>query len=263
MKNLITNYIVDYVREYEKRDDISTTWRKPLVGFADANHKDILNIRQATFEEHLMPSDVLENPTIIIAYFVPFTKDIADSNIEGEYASEKWELAYEETNEMFPKLNDYIIEKIEDMGYKAAVCKVAGDFDNAILKSKWSHRHMARVAGLGTFGINNMLITEEGCCGRYFSIVTNLPVSPDEPLKEENCLYKKKKSCGVCVKQCFSGALSFDNYDRFKCYEVCCTNKDNYEKLYSNKKHEKGKPKGGSEVCGKCVVNLPCSFKRP
>ena len=72
---------------------------------------------------------------------------------------------------MFPKLNDYIIEKIEDMGYKAAVCKVAGDFDNAILKSKWSHRHMARVAGLGTFGINNMLITEEGCCGRYFSIV--------------------------------------------------------------------------------------------
>ena len=59
MKNLITNYIVNYVREYEKRDDISTTWRKPLVGFADANHKDILNIRQATFEEHLMPCDVL------------------------------------------------------------------------------------------------------------------------------------------------------------------------------------------------------------
>ena len=30
-----------------------------------------------------------------------------------------------------------------------------------------------------------------------------------------------------------------------------------------NKKYEKGKPRGGSEVCGKCVVNLPCSFKRP
>ena len=36
-----------------------------------------------------------------------------------------------------------------------------------------------------------------------------------------------------------------------------------YEELYGNKDIEKGKPRGGSEVCGKCVVNLPCSFKRP
>ena len=45
-------------------------------------------------------------------------------------------------------------------------------------------------------------------CGRYFTIVTNLPVEADKPLKEENCLYKRGKSCGVCVKHCPSGALS-------------------------------------------------------
>ena len=193
MKNLIRNYIVDFVKEYEQRDDISTTWREPLVGFADVNHKDILNMREYTFEEHLMPYDVLEDASIIIAYFVPFTKDIADSNIEEDISLEKWTLAYQETNEMFIELNDYIIEKIKDMGYKGAVSNVAGNFDKNILKSKWSHRHIAKVAGLGTFGINNMLITESGCCGRYFTIVTNLPVRPDNVLEEENCLYKKIK----------------------------------------------------------------------
>lgn len=263
MKNLIKNYIVDFVKEYEKRDEISTTWREPLVGFADANHEDIIHIREYTFEEHLMPSDVLANPTTIIAYFVPFTKDIAESNIGGELASEKWALAYQETNEMFIKLNDYLIKKIEEMGNRAAVCEVAGNYEKDVLKSKWSHRHIAKVAGLGTFGVNNMLITKEGCCGRYFTIVTNLPISPDKPLEEENCLYKRNKNCLVCVKNCFSGALSKDNFDRFKCYEICRKNFDNYEKLYGNKEKEKGKPKGGSECCGKCVVNLPCSFKQP
>ncbi|UEL48875.1 epoxyqueuosine reductase [Terrisporobacter hibernicus] len=263
MKDLIKKYIVDYVKEYEKQDDISTSWREPLVGFADANHKDIYCIREYTFEEHLMPSDILEDPTIIIAYFVPFTKDIAQSNIVGELASEKWILAYQETNDMFIKLNDYLIKKIEEMGYNAAVCEVAGDFKTDILKSKWSHRHIAQIAGLGTFGINNMLITKEGCCGRYFTIVTSLPVSPDKPLEKENCLYKRNKSCLVCVKRCFSGALNENNYDRFKCYDTCMINFDNYENLYGNKKEGKCKPRGGSQVCGKCVVNLPCSFKQP
>ena len=263
MKDLIKKYIKDFVKEYEKQESISTTWREPLVGFADVNSEEIKNIREYTYERHLMPKDILEDATVIIAYFVPFTKDIADSNIKGAFASEKWTLAYQETNEMFPKINEYIVKKIDEMCYRAAVCKEAGNIDNNILKSKWSHRHIAKVAGLGTFGINNMLITEEGCCGRYFTIVTNLPVEADKPLKEENCLYKRGKSCGVCVKHCPSGALSLEKFDRFKCYETCHTNFNRYENLYGNKKYEKGKPRGGSEVCGKCVVNLPCSFKRP
>lgn len=263
MKDLIKNCIIEFVREYEKRDDISTTWREPLVGFADANHEYIKNIRNYTFEEHIMPKEVLEDASIIIAYFIPFSKEVANSNVDGEVVSEKWTLAYEETNDMFIRLNEFIIDKINEMGYKGAVCDVAGDFTKEILKSKWSHRHIAKVAGLGTFGVNNMLITDEGCCGRYYTVVTNLPVSPDKPLEEENCLYKSKGTCLVCVKNCFSGALSKDNYDRFKCYEVCMKNFNIYEKLYGDKEQKIGLPRGGSEVCGKCVVNLPCSFKRP
>lgn len=263
MKNLIRDYIVNFVKEYENSGKIITKYRTPLVGFANANHPDILNIREVTFEGHLMPSDVLENPTVIIAYFIPFKKETADSNKDGKISSKEWMIAYQETNEMFIKINNYLINKIEEMGYRASVCEDASKFESDILKSKWSHRHIAKVAGLGTFGMNNMLITEQGCCGRYYTIVTDLPIEADEPLREEYCLYKKDGSCGVCVQRCFSGALDFEGYDRFKCFETCMRTYDKYENIYGDKEYIVGSPRGGSRVCGKCVVSLPCTFKRP
>ena len=55
MKDLIKKYIKDFVKEYEKQESISTTWREPLVGFADVNSEEIKNIREYTYEGHLMP----------------------------------------------------------------------------------------------------------------------------------------------------------------------------------------------------------------
>ena len=68
MKDLIKKYIKDFVKEYEKQESISTTWREPLVGFADVNSEEIKNIREYTYERHLMPKDILEDATVIIAY---------------------------------------------------------------------------------------------------------------------------------------------------------------------------------------------------
>lgn len=46
----------------------------------------------------------------------------------------------------------------------------------------------------------NMLVTEEGTCGRFYSLITNLPVAPDQYLTEERCLYKHSEICGLCEK---------------------------------------------------------------
>jgi len=138
----------------------------------------------------------------------------------------------------------------------------ATTFDQKTLKSNWSHRHFARAAGIGTFGVNNMLITKSGCCGRYSTIVTNLHIEPDAPLDDEYCLYKKNGSCGVCVKHCPSGALTLDGYDRHKCYTVLRKNAELYTEFGSSYIDESGKMPNsvGSEVCGKCLVNTPCTF---
>ena len=46
MKDLIKKYIRDFIKEYGEKDEIDTTWREPLVGFADANSEEIKHIRE-------------------------------------------------------------------------------------------------------------------------------------------------------------------------------------------------------------------------
>ncbi|WP_223226424.1 epoxyqueuosine reductase [Sporomusa sp. GT1] len=263
-KQLITTMIQTYVQEYQKKPGITSVWGEPLVGFADANHPDISNLKDIISPQHVMPHEVIENPTIIIAYFLPFTKELADTNkAPGNVSSPEWARTYEETNRMFGELNNYLIAAIQEMGYEAGVSKAATTFDQERLISNWSQRHIARVAGLGTFGLNNMLISSNGCCGRYSTVITNLPIEPDKPLDDNYCLYKSKGICGACIKHCPSGALTVTGYDRQKCFQVCLKNAEIYKDFGSSYSDETGKNanSAGSEVCGKCLVNVPCAFK--
>lgn len=247
MKEKIKQIIKDYVAEYQTREPIITTWKEPLVGFADAHSQEIIRLREVVLPDHQLPSEILHNPTVIISYFIPFTENIGDSNIAGGPGepSQLWATAYDETNEMMANLNQYLVGKITTLGFTAACSPIAGAFSKTVLKSRWSQRHIARIAGLGTFGLNNMLITELGCCGRFHSVVTSLPIAADQPSDTEYCLYKYNGTCAVCVKHCTAGALTTDGFDRFRCYEMC--SRRNY----------------GNDTCGKCVVHLPCTYQNP
>ncbi|WP_312353274.1 epoxyqueuosine reductase [Aminipila sp.] len=263
MKEKITQRIQKFVKEYEQKNHILNKWGIPLVGFADAHHPYILTFRNLISPKHQLPDDVLQDASVVIAYFIPFNKELADTNKGlGDIASPEWALAYEETNALFIQLNAYITSQLQKIGYDAAVTEEAVTFNQNSLKSNWSQRHFARAAGLGTFGINNMLITKVGCCGRYSSIVTNLKVDPDPMIKDEYCLYKKNGSCGICIKHCPSGALTEAGYDRHKCYVVLKKNSESYKEFGSSYTNESGEQRNsaGSEVCGKCMVNVPCAF---
>ena len=56
MKDLIKKYIKDFVKEYEKQESISTTLTEPLLGISYVNSEEIKNIRQYTYEGHIMPN---------------------------------------------------------------------------------------------------------------------------------------------------------------------------------------------------------------
>ena len=264
MRQKITEEIENFVTAYGQRPEIRNTWGTPLVGFAGAYHPEMARLKQTVLPDHVMPWEVLEQPTVVICYFLPFQKELAETNWGGDTASPEWALAYEETNALFGELNAYLIQTIAAWGYRAAATPEAGAFDRERLRSRWSQRHIARIAGLGTFGVNNMLITKAGCCGRYSSVVTDLPVTPDQPLTEEYCLYKKNGNCGQCVKQCPSGALTLDGFDRQTCFALCRKNArllpvmgNSYAAVAGQEAAETG-----SEVCGKCEVHMPCSFRR-
>lgn len=61
-------------------------------------------------------------------------------------------------------------------------------------------------AGLGTLGLNNMLLTREFGPRVYLcGMMTNLELEPDEPLSEELCLGLER--CGRCAAVCPAGAI--------------------------------------------------------
>lgn len=266
IKQRIAFEIQDFIKRSSDDANLqngTAIWGVPLVGFADATHPYILALKKVISPSHSMPTDVVDDASIILAYYVPFTKELAKTNSKNErLASPEWALAYEQTNAMFDSLNTHLIECLKSIGYKAAVSKETLTFDRKRLISNWSHRHIAFAAGLGTFGLNNMLITRSGCCGRYFTIVTNLDVDPDEPLKEELCLYKKNGSCGICVNNCPAEALRFEGYDRQKCYSLLRENAEIYTQFGNSYVDDTNvnAEKEGSEVCGKCVTASPCAF---
>lgn len=244
--------IGDFVEDYMGNQGIKTRWKKPIVAFASADDPLFQKLKEVANPNHLMPDDILNGAKSVITYFLPFDESIPISNMNGRHSSKEWARAYVETNRLIGKLNDYLIETIKKMGNQVAKLDPNLNMDYEKLISVWSNRHVAYIAGLGTFGLNNMLITKSGCCGRLGNVVTDLELKPSKRPEHEYCLYKFNSSCAYCVDKCVNDALFKDRFDRFKCFEMCLEN----EKLHSDLQDE-------AQVCGKCLTLVPCSFNNP
>ncbi|MBN1862088.1 MAG: epoxyqueuosine reductase [Dehalococcoidales bacterium] len=69
----------------------------------------------------------------------------------------------------------------------------------------FSQRHAAVRAGLGEFGLNNLVLTPEyGPRIRFNSVITEAALAPSPLLEEKLCLGEK---CAICLEKC-PGAIS-------------------------------------------------------
>ncbi|MDH7594413.1 MAG: epoxyqueuosine reductase [Methanomicrobiales archaeon] len=74
----------------------------------------------------------------------------------------------------------------------------------------FSHRHAAYLAGLGTFGVNNMILTPDfGPRVRFGSVFTTAELQSNRLLAEKLCTRYLN-----CVRHCPSKALQPDDYPR-------------------------------------------------
>jgi epoxyqueuosine reductase QueG len=251
MEEIVRSEVERFVTHHQQAHRVITRWRKPLVGFASAADPLFDQLEQVVAPTHLLPGDLLDNARTVVVFFIPFERSVAASNVEGLLASREWATAYIETNALIRAINEHMKRYFETRGYAAAMTPPTHNFDPQRLISDWSHRHIAYIAGLGRFGVNNMLITASGCCGRFGSFVTDAAVAPDSGMLAETCLYRHDGSCLRCVERCQIGALSVDRFDRHRCYEMCLQNEAAFREI------------GQADVCGKCLVGLPCSFTNP
>jgi epoxyqueuosine reductase QueG len=74
----------------------------------------------------------------------------------------------------------------------------------------FSHRHAALLAGLGTFGVNNMILTPEyGPRVRFGSILSSADLPPDHILENQLCNH-----CMHCVEMCPSNSINKEDYPK-------------------------------------------------
>jgi epoxyqueuosine reductase QueG len=242
MEQLIKDIISEKIRTSSNR----TRYRSPLVGFSAADDPLFRQLRQVANPDHLLPEEMLPGAQTVIAFFLPFELELIKINRQHPYVSHEWAEAYVETNGLIKEICQDIARKLKELGFKTAYEMPTHNFDPVRLLSPWSHKHVAYVCGLGSFGRNTMLITEKGCAGRFGSLVTDGYIQPDSPTKE--IFYPGCDNCNYCVRACPVSALGEQKFDKAACYRHLLEVNEFYDDLPL------------CDACGKCA-NGPCATK--
>jgi len=251
MREQLTDWISEYIQTQTTAGQCTTVWEKPLVAIASAQDPLFWQLQEIISPDYFLPGELLEGAQSVIAYYLPFSADINRSNLRNRWSSPEWSQAYLDTNKLIGSLNQYLADQLKALNYRTALIPATHNFDPQRLISRWSHKHVAYIAGLGKFGLNHLLITAKVCNGRLGSLVTDLPLEPTPRPPEEFCLHKYNGSCGLCITRCPQEVLGKPRYNRHKCYELCLENATRYQEL------------GLADVCGKCVAEVPCSYAAP
>ena len=105
---------------------------------------------------------------------------------------------------------------IQKKGHLALPVPASQILDWQNMKAHLSHRKLGVLAGLGWIGRNNLLVNERlGSQFRLVSILTDMPLAEDKPLKKD-C-----GKCRMCVKICPAQAIKEGplEFERIRCFE--------------------------------------------
>jgi len=178
----------------------------PLVGFAPAGRWDTPRF-EPWVPEAFRPRAIFPETATVIVIGLPVSLPVLDT------APSIW------YHELYKTVNTLL----DQHGYRIAAALTEGDHPSvwvprdgygsiSVLKQRpvafFSHRHAAYLAGLGTFGVNNMLLTQKyGPRARFASIFTTADIPPDPVMEEHLCI-----RCMRCVDACPVNALAGEMY---------------------------------------------------
>ncbi|MBQ6631647.1 MAG: tRNA epoxyqueuosine(34) reductase QueG, partial [Romboutsia sp.] len=154
----------------------------------------VTGMEEPIIENRVNPKETMENvKSIIVCAFPYYIGDFKDSNLSKYCYGKDYHIV---VREMLQQVCDYLSDNIDGFEYKVFA-------DNGPLVD----RYLAYISGIGYFGINNNIITDE--YGSYVFIgyiMSNYEFKPDSP-SEKTCI-----KCGKCVKYCPGNAL-LGNYE--------------------------------------------------
>jgi len=251
---------------------------EPLVKFADGDDTIFAEYKTIIAPTHLTPGEALAKayskspedmpaPFSVISWILPITDKTRKSN-RGEtlVPSRLWSHTRWYGEKFNDALRRHVVEILTEMGYLAVAPMLQSyfkiEYKNINEKgyySNWSERHIAYVAGLGTFSLSDGFITERGIAHRCGSVVTNLvlPASPRTAQSPySNCLFYVNGECKDCIARCPAGAITEKGHDKIKCEAYL----HGIGYLRGLKEYDDDVTVAG---CGLCQTNVPCESCNP
>ncbi len=243
---------------------------EPLVGAVDGDDPLFARFREVIGPFHWTPREALsqagfvaEGPVSVVCWVLPITLPVRESNRrETVFPSREWAMTRSHGEAFNVLLRRHMVAWLTARGIAAAAPQLVQGWrqvnDAPVgIASTWSERHAAYAAGLGTFSLNDGLITERGIAHRLGSVVAAASVLPsprDDRGIHGNCLFHCSGGCGVCIGRCPVGALSLDGHDKRACMEH----------VYGTAQREVGPLFGVPQTgCGLCQTGVPCEAINP
>jgi epoxyqueuosine reductase len=273
MEERIRNEIGCFVRENPLNrfpDSHEPYFDEPLVGFAAADDPIFIQYKQIIGAFHQTPNEVMvsvhsetSRAASVISWILPITRQTRESNrSEAVYPSRAWALTRNFGEQFNTALRRHLVVWLEGQGHKAVAPQLSATWQEhrstpVGIASTWSERHAAYAAGLGTFSLNDALITPKGIAHRCGSVITDLALAPSErpyPNHRHNCLYFRDGSCGLCIGRCPVGALSREGHDKTLCSRYV------YSTVVTAVAEQYGVQQTG---CGLCQTKVPCEGQIP
>lgn len=233
-------HILAMASEYDRLKNTVAGLNIPVMGIASTDMWDTDPVVSANVPPERRPRSIMPEAGSAIVIGVPIQETVIMTAPSIYYRE-----LYKITNTILDDSGQRIVMALEMMGHKAAFIPRDGYHGmKGLLKdptSFFSHKHSAYLAGLGTFGVNNTILTERyGPRIRFTTILTDADLPSGRPMEKQLCI-----KCMKCRDICPVKAIGNDIYPASKIDKAACTR--NSEQLNSR----------GISPCGRCIAVCP------
>jgi Uncharacterized Fe-S protein len=220
----------------------------PLLGVAAADDPLFASLKtvEAVGPHHLSPTEWLPGARTVISYFLPFSAAVREANRQPGPPATEWLYGRIEGEMVNDALRHFLVELLSAAGCPSLAPALDPRFAVVKRRSNWSERHVAYIAGLGTFSLNCSLITARGAAGRVGSVVTGLAL--ESTRRPYTGTHEYCTRCGACIRRCPPGAIDEAGKHHAPCADYLDETKLRYQPRYG---------------CGKCQTGVPCEDRIP
>ncbi len=167
-------------------------------------------------------------------------------------------------DEALLRISHFLSEK----GFLALPVHASDPYDLSALKGILSHKHAAVQAGLGEFGLSNLLLTPRfGPRQRFGQILTDAELIPDKPLNVNLCEKTIPECHFACINICPRGVIPNDYKRDHGVMKTVVWQGVNIDKAGCSYYQDRGLPHMGRNGytfrCGMCINACPVGSDIP